>query len=178
MSSVPWGTGLDTCPLCQIMAFLVSFLYLYHQWIFHIHEKDCLSVRSKFWQPFFLFLLRRPLKVSVVYPKLVPWGSYIHKFMKNVTYSHLWHASLQSYPLLSHLHWTGVDYISFEDIRGCGEWGDNWESHTLLCVPYPSVMSKSGKPWLSWLPRNLSFQMIPSNPRSVEIWLPPYPFAG
>ena len=74
-------------------------------------KKDWLSVRNTFWHPLCLFLPRRPLKSPTAYPKLVPWGviyPYIHE---NVTFSHSGHPSLHSYPLQSHLYWTGVDFI-------------------------------------------------------------------
>ena len=57
----------------------------------------------------------------------------------------------------------------FSKIRGWGVWGVEEGSHTLLCVPNTSVMGQSGLPSLFRLPIKLSFQMHPSNPRSVEI---------
>ena len=50
-------------------------------------------------------------------------------------------------------------------------------SHTLLCVPCPSVMGQSCQPWLFWIHSTLRFQMHHSNPRSVEIWWLSYSIA-
>ena len=144
-------------------------------------KKDWVGARNTFWHPLYLSLplfTQASTKSTHSVPQIGPLRGHIPI---NSWKCDLFSLRTSKPPKLSIaipfiLDWCGWHRgLGNSGVGGRG--GGNWGPYTTNCVPYPSVMGQSGQPWLFWLPTYISFEMHPSNPRSVEIWCPSYPLA-